>query len=146
MLTVSGISSPAKIVKFFNREQITTAHNHKRRYLFTMFVNSAQKNWCSRFVRQGTENSAKHDDVRDRRGNIILCIARDEWRCISLYGTITGGAYKQQFMVWSNKLDPNCRNIIIKNAEIKFDHGTRKLSGTPNLVPRALFPGFGASR
>ena len=24
--------------------------------------------------------------------------------CISLYGTITGGAYKQQFMVWSNKL------------------------------------------
>ena len=24
----------------------------------------------------------------------------------------------------------SCSNIIIKNAEIKFDHGTRKISGT----------------
>ena len=77
MLTVSGISS-LKIVKFFNRERMTTVHNHKRRYLITMFVNSAQKNRCSRFVRQGTGNSANHDDVRDRRGNLgpLYCVLR----------------------------------------------------------------------
>ena len=72
MLTVLGISS-LKIVKFFNRERMTTVHNHKRRYLITMFVKSAQ-----RFVRQGTENSANHDDVRDRRGNLgpLYCVLR----------------------------------------------------------------------
>ena len=77
MLTVSGISS-LKIVKFFNRERMTTVHNHKRRYLFTTFVNSSQKNRCSRFVRQGTENSANRDDVRDRRGNLgpLYCVLR----------------------------------------------------------------------
>ena len=66
MLTISGIRP--KIVKFSNRVPITTVHNDKRRYFFTMFVNSTQ-----RFVRQGTENSANHDDVRDRRGNIVYC-------------------------------------------------------------------------
>ena len=76
MLTVLGISS-LKIVKFFNRERMTTVHNHKRRYLITI-VKSAQKNRCSRFVRQGTENSANHDDVRDRKGNLgpLYCVLR----------------------------------------------------------------------
>ena len=76
MLAVSGIS--LKIVKFFNQARITTVHNHKRRYFFTMFVNSVQKNRCSRFVRQGTENSANRDDVRDRKGNLgpLHCVLR----------------------------------------------------------------------
>ena len=69
MLTVSGISP--KIVKFSNRVPITTVHNHKRRYFFTMFVNSTQRS--AKFVRQRTENSANHNDVRDRRGIIVYC-------------------------------------------------------------------------
>ena len=83
MLTVSGISS-LKIVKFFNREQITTVHNHKRRYLFTMFVNSAQKNRCSRlFCETGNRKFSKprwRQRPQRQFGPIALCIARDQWR------------------------------------------------------------------
>ena len=83
MLTVSGISS-LKIVKFFNREQITTVHNHKRRYLFTMFVNSVQKNRCSRLFCETGNRKFSKPRWRQRPprqfGPIVLCIARDQWR------------------------------------------------------------------
>ena len=82
MLTVSGISS-LKIVKFFNREQITTVHNHKRRYISLPCLWTAPKRtdaqdlWDSE---QKIQKTTMTSETAEAIGPIVLCIARDQWR------------------------------------------------------------------